>query len=268
MIKHIFSDMDGTLLRSDCKISENNVKVIKDSQIPFTLVSARAPMEMMETIAKLGLTEPQIAFNGGLIFQEVAHEMKILRENSINLVSIQRILTELVNDFPDISPSLYDLNSWYIEKMDKGIKYEADLGGQTPKLVEFVSLLKQTEIKIYKIMLISFNLQEMKQLVEKLEELKLPDISIKQSSENYLEITSNHAQKARGIKYIQELEQLTKDDMAAFGDGYNDLSMLEMVGTPIVMDNALTGVKDYGKYITKDNDSDGVAYGIQKFLME
>mgnify|MGYP002595360297 FL=1 len=54
--------------------------------------------------------------------------------------------------------------------------------------------------------------------------------------------------------------------MAAFGDGFNDLSMLEMVGTPVVMDNALEGVKEYGKYITKNNDEDGVAYGIKMFL--
>ena len=267
MIKHIFSDMDGTLLQSDCKLSENNVKVIRDSQIPFTLVSARSPMEMVEAIDRLDLTEPQIAFNGGLIFQEVANKVKVLKEDSINLQSVKTILDVIVKNFPDVSYSLYDINNWYVEKMDKGVKYEAELGGQTPTLTNFVSLLKQVDTKIYKIMLISFNLQEMTTLTEKLKQLGLADVSINQSSENYLEITSNHAQKSRGIKYIQELESLSKIDMAAFGDGYNDLSMLEMVGTPIVMQNALEGVKEYGKHITKSNDDDGVAYGIQKYLL-
>lgn len=267
MIKHIFSDMDGTLLQSDCKLSESNAKVIRDSQIPFTLVSARSPMEMTEAIAKLELTEPQIAFNGGLIFQEIDNEIKVLKEDSINLQSVQDILTAIVKNFPEVSYSLYDRSRWYVEKMDKGVKYEVELGGQTPTLTDFVSLLKQDDTEIYKIMMISFDLQEMKALIEKLQQLGLPDVSINQSSETYLEVTSNHAQKSRGIKYIQELENLNKADMAAFGDGYNDLSMLEMVGTPIVMDNALEGVRAYGKHITKSNDEDGVAYGIKKFLL-
>lgn len=259
--------MDGTLLKSDCKLSENNVKVIRESQIPFTLVSARSPMEMTEAIERLGLTEPQIAFNGGLIFQQMDQDLKILKDEPIDLEIVKQVLDVLKTEFPNVSLSLYDLNNWYVEKMDKGVKYEAQVGGQTPKMTKFVSLLKQTDIKIYKIMLISFDLVEMKRLNERMEQLQPDKLSSKQSADNYLEITNNKAQKSRGIDYIQKLENLQKEDMAAFGDGYNDLSMFEMVGTPIVMDNALEGVKEYGKYITKNNDLDGVAYGIQKFLM-
>jgi len=34
------------------------------------------------------------------------------------------------------------------------------------------------------------------------------------------------------------------------------------------MENALDGVKSYGKHLTKDNDNDGVAHGIVKYLLE
>lgn len=266
MIKHIFSDMDGTLLQSNCKISENNVRIIKESQIPFTLVSARSPMEMTETIDKLALTEPQIAFNGGLIFQKTHQGVKVLREDAIGTNEVIQVLDEVKKNFPEVSYSLYDLQHWYIEKMDWGIKYEQELGGQVPQRIDFVSLLKQSTTKIYKIMLISFSEVEMKTLVEKLEQFNQGDLSVNQSSENYLEITSQLAQKSRGVRYIQNLEGLNTQDMAAFGDGYNDLSMLKMVGTPIVMDNALPGVKNHARYVTKDNDSDGVAFGIEKYL--
>ena len=266
MIKHIFSDMDGTLLQSNCKISENNVQVIKDSQIPFTLVSARSPREMIETIGKLDLQEPQIAFNGGLIFQQTAQGKKILQSEPIAVDGIKQVLTILKQEFPDVSCSLYDLDNWYVEKIDKGIEYEASACDFEPIVTDFVSLLKQDDLKIFKIMLISFDLQEMKAMNEKLAYLNSGDVTVTQSAENYLEITHRLAQKSRGIKYIQDLENLDKDDMAAFGDGYNDLVMLKQVGTPIVMDNALPGVKDYAKFITKDNDHDGVAFGIQKYL--
>ena len=70
-IKRIFSDMDGTLLNSEGRVSSENSKAIRDAQIPLTLVSARAPMEMREAIEELQLTGPQLPFNGGLIYQLV-----------------------------------------------------------------------------------------------------------------------------------------------------------------------------------------------------
>ena len=43
MIKHLFSDMDGTVLNSNGEISEVNISAIKERKLPFTLVSARSP---------------------------------------------------------------------------------------------------------------------------------------------------------------------------------------------------------------------------------
>lgn len=266
MIKHIFSDMDGTLLDDECKISEKNIHVIKQSQIPFTLVSARSPIQMGEVVAALDLKEPQIAFNGGVIFQETESGRKILQESTVPLEDVRNIWQALVNDLGSVNFSLFGIDDWYVEKMDKYIKKEAKYGGQAPTMTDFVSLLKQPDLKIYKIMMITPDLQEMKVLNEKVKQLHLQGLNIKQSSETYLEITNQKAQKSLGVKYIQALEQLDTKDLAAFGDGYNDLSMLENVGTPIVMENALPGVKDYAKYLTLDNNHDGVAYGIQKYL--
>ena len=42
--------------------------------------------------------------------------------------------------------------------------------------------------------------------------------------------------------------------------------MLEMVGYPIVMDNAFDDIKAIAYKITKSNDEDGVGYGIHKYL--
>lgn len=47
-IKRIFLDMDGTLLNTRGRVSPTNASKIKEANIPITLVSARAPMEMKE----------------------------------------------------------------------------------------------------------------------------------------------------------------------------------------------------------------------------
>lgn len=48
-VKHIFTDMDGTLLTSEGRVSARNARRIKSSGIPMTLVSARAPMDMIRS---------------------------------------------------------------------------------------------------------------------------------------------------------------------------------------------------------------------------
>jgi len=80
------------------------------------------------------------------------------------------------------------------------------------------------------------------------------------------ELALNLAKKSKGIAHILRKEQLAKEETAAFGDGHNDLPMLEMVGYPIVMDNAFDDIKAIAYKITKSNDEDGVGYGIHKFL--
>lgn len=262
MIKHIFSDMDGTLLDSKGNVSAENIQAIKHSQIPFTLVSARAPMEMATAITELDLHEPQIAFNGGLIFQK-ENGFKVLKSDALSHNSFQKIMQLIKEDFPEVSCSCYDLNSWYTERVDYGIEFESSITGQKAQITDFAKLQDQ---KIYKVMLIATSDPQLESLEEHLNALGLTDIAIKRSGLKYLEITNKKAQKSKGIKYIQKLQQLEKSDMAAFGDGHNDLPMLKEVGIPIVMDNALDEIKSYGKYITKSNIDNGVAYGIKHYL--
>ena len=54
-IKRIFCDMDGTLLNSEGQVSERNATLIREAEVPITLVSARAPMEMKDAINALQL---------------------------------------------------------------------------------------------------------------------------------------------------------------------------------------------------------------------
>ena len=55
------------------------------------------------------------------------------------------------------------------------------------------------------------------------------------------------------------------EDVYAFGDGVNDISMLEAAGTGIALGNALPEVKEVADYITTDIDQDGVANAIAHF---
>lgn len=271
MIQHIFSDMDGTLLNSKGQISSVNQAAIKKANIPFTLVSARAPLEMTFAIEALQLTNPQIAFNGGLIFQPktATTPRKVLREIPLSYPLFQKLIQLIPLYFPQVSLSFYDDQQWYTEKVDAGILYEMKITQQVPTLISLKDFshpeLKNSK-KIFKIMLITFEPKVLSALKNFLEKLEIPGIALQQSGTSYLEITHEKAKKSAGIQEIITLQNLTKETLAAFGDGHNDLPMLEMVGFPIVMANALPEIKRYGKKITKSNDEDGISFALTHYF--
>ena len=61
---------------------------------------------------------------------------------------------------------------------------------------------------------------------------------------------------------------MTKEEMMAVGDGFNDLSMIRYAGMGVAMANAQTVVRDSADFITLSNDEDGVAHVVEKFILQ
>lgn len=59
---------------------------------------------------------------------------------------------------------------------------------------------------------------------------------------------------------------ITPDEMIAFGDEKNDISMFDIVGTAVAMGNGSQEAKDHADYITSSNDNDGIAKALDKFV--
>ncbi len=76
--------------------------------------------------------------------------------------------------------------------------------------------------------------------------------------------------KASALEHLAELRGCTLADILALGDNWNDLAMLEAVGTPILMGNApgelLQLAKEKGWQVGPTNDDDGVAQAIEAVL--
>ena len=64
-------------------------------------------------------------------------------------------------------------------------------------------------------------------------------------------------------KYPKKLN-MTPEQAIAFGDNYNDLDMLKLVGRGVIMQNAKKKKKKQMEYITKSNNEDGIYEYLQK----
>lgn len=266
MIKRIFSDMDGALLNSKGWVSDSNAQKIRQAGLPVTLVSARAPMEMRQAIDALGLDGVQVGFNGGLIYQLIDGAVKPLHTEIIKKATAQHLLQTVRQHFSSVSLSYYDLNRWYCDKIDDGIRYETSITLQDPTILT-ESVFLEGKTYTFKIMMITFDEATMVEMEAYLQSLELDGVTIQRSGPFHLEITHSRAKKSKGIAFIMQKEGLRKETTAAFGDGHNDIPMLEMVGYPIVMANAFDDIKSLAYKVTKSNDQDGVGYGIENYLI-
>ena len=82
-----------------------------------------------------------------------------------------------------------------------------------------------------------------------------------------LEIMAPGAGKGAAVRWMTEHMGLTRDQVMGFGDYTNDLPMLENVGWPVAVDNAIDEVKRACRIIAPSCEDDGVARTINKYVL-
>lgn len=89
-------------------------------------------------------------------------------------------------------------------------------------------------------------------------------MSLSSSGPDNIEMIPTGIDKATAIRQIQMIHGIDADHTIVFGDGQNDLGMLQSAKYSVAMDNALPEVKAAVNYVTETNTNDGVA----KFLQQ
>lgn len=79
----------------------------------------------------------------------------------------------------------------------------------------------------------------------------------------FSDIIPQGSSKAVGIETILKHYGIEREESMAFGDGANDIEMLEYVGTGVAMGNAADIVKEHADYVTDDADSEGILHALQ-----
>ena len=103
--------------------------------------------------------------------------------------------------------------------------------------------------------------------VEEIVRAQLGDrLNIFRSEPYFLEIMPQNIDKAYSLGELLKKLGLSKDEMIACGDGFNDKSMLHFAGLGVAMANAQDAVKKVADYITLSNDDDGIAKVVEKFI--
>lgn len=92
-------------------------------------------------------------------------------------------------------------------------------------------------------------------------------LSVYRSTPYFLEAMPLGVDKAASLERLLDTLGLTRANLMACGDGWNDKSMIELAGMGVAMENAVDEVRAIADYITADNDHDGVGLAVEKFIL-
>ena len=267
MIKLIVADIDNTLVPKHRDISErtrNNIKEVQEKGILFGLASGRS-------VEQLHLLEKQwnihsdvlIGLNGSQLYDGLANTTKMYYKMEPQWI---KQALDIMHEF-DCNPSLERNGIYYVGKMDQSAK-----SSQNYLKNKRDSILVKSEEEFYEgpSAKICFRIKEedWPTIEKKLQQYHFDSFTAFRTEYTMLEFCNVHASKGNLLKEFCQKHDIALEDVAAFGDMTNDISMLEIVGMSVCLLNGSDDAKQASKYITDyDVNNEGFADFIEKHIL-
>lgn len=261
----IAMDLDDTLLTNDLQISEMTKQTLWQCQkdgMHMILASGR-PIYAIERYAKELELEKYggyiVGFNGAAVKDCKANRLIMQRNLPMNYI---RTLYELSVE-NNVYIHTYIGDEIITPQNNQYTEIEGKLTGMPIKETDdFVKAVDQEVVKI----LMLENPEYLRTVYEKLRNELGDRLSLTISKPYFLEIMDKGIEKSAALIHICNKLGIKKDQLIAFGDSYNDLSMLTTAGLGIAMGNAQEEVKRQSDYVTDGNNEDGIARALWRFV--
>lgn len=258
-------DLDGTLTNHDKVVTPKTLEALLQAEaegVVIILASGR-PTYGIEPVAECLELDKRggyiLSYNGG---------------NIVNAKTGEKLFAQFLPD--EVIPILYRYakeknhallgyaGNEIITEMpdDQYVKEESRINKMNIRKVE--NLFEALEPHPTKL-LMTGDPADMLKAENELSEILGDRMDIFRSAPFFLELVPKGIDKAKSLLRLLSKINLTPADMIAFGDGYNDLSMLKLAGMGVAMQNAAPEVRAEADYITLSNEEDGVAAALEHF---
>ena len=279
-IKIVSLDLDGTLLDSRKGLSPRNRAALEraaEKGVHVVPTTGRFFGMMPAVVRELPFVRYAITINGAQVYDRETDEAIVREEMPVDdSVAMLEML-----DGHDVIYDCYRQNwGWMTESLQaKAADYATDehylkmVREFRRPVADLKAHLRETAAEggVQKIMLFSRrddpSAAELAAIRRELAE-RFPSVRVTASTWNNLELNSSAAHKGNALRRFAEHLGLSLENCAAFGDGLNDLSMVEMAGVGVAMANAVPEVKRAASRLAPSNDEDGVAAVLEQLEAE
>lgn len=288
MYKLIVMDLDGTLLNSYGEVTLENRKAIQyalEKNVELVLASGRDPKTIEKLSLELGIKNYLISGNGASIYD--IKEQKNIYENFIDKEKALKVAQICKEN--SIFFNVYTTNGIITESLDYNVKVFNNENNNKPNdkktnievVKDIYNYIEENEPKILKIIICDNSKIIFNNIMEKLRDVKNIEIlNVEHMSRKilrigteevevgyfYTEITNKNANKWNAVEYLIKLLEITKEETICIGDNVNDYEMVKNSGLGIAMKNSALEKEKIAKYITEDNNSNGVGNAIFKYI--
>lgn len=266
MIKLIATDLDGSLLDDAKKLPSDFQTVLsqlKEMEIAFAAVSGRNFDAIHPTLGDSVNTMICICNNGANIYEKGVNTLNHpLARNQVHCT------LDAVKNMENTVPLLFTMDKCYATSGPQGFMDWAQRPYSPLTWLDSYEDFYKIKDDIYKISVYdgSGNIENYSYPV--IRNAVETDAAVYVSGEIWVDIVSRKASKGYGLQLIMERLGVKKEETMAFGDYFNDESLLAAAGYPFVMANGVQPLKDRYPRHADTNNNGGVTKAIREYVIE
>lgn len=267
--KLLVVDIDGTILDTNNSISDIDKQALNkvvDSGIPVALSTGRVVQASLRFLKQLELGGYHMFFDGALVYSPEKNEE----------VYVDSISAEIIGEMIEFSRKilldfdLYSITHFFAERESRATEIRRDFFKLDATIVDFREIQhKERFIKGTLVVSTAEEKQKARNFIDHFSDRlnfswtktpAYPDV-------DFINIIANDVSKGKALRALTSFMGISMDEVAAIGDGMNDIPLLTSSGLAIAMANAPDEVKAIADHVTLDVDHQGVAEAVRRYIL-
>lgn len=267
--KVVAFDLDGTLLNSERQISPESIIAIerlREQGVQIILVTGRHHVAVRAYHYQLQLDTPVICCNGTYLYD--FKEDRVVHGAPLTQLQARRVL-EIMND-DAINMLMYTTDAMNYQYLDDHLRELWTWANQLkPELrpvlreVQLNQLVDRGDV-IWKFVACGEDPAHVQKMVSRLEQQM--ELSCEWSWHNRVDISAAGNTKGNRLSQLLNDWQISPEQVMAFGDNGNDVSLIQLAGFGVAMGNAVDELKQAADWVTLNNDDNGISHALNKFF--
>lgn len=258
----LFSDIDGTLVGQDMKVSARDAAAIQqlmDQGHFFTLATGRGRTNAEFHMNRLATNFPAVFANGALFYDRQKNE--VIRQHEMSTADLEPLFDIMKAFYPDIMIQIYTADAIFLITDNAAMDPRVE-NHQPYERIEFSKLAGMNCNKVLFGMQ-DENCDEGKELAHAYVKEHLTDLRIVKSQTLYLELTPSEVSKGKMLEYIKAR---TDALIAVAGDYYNDIEMMKAADIAYTLSSSPREVLDAADEILESKPGEFISLVIADLL--
>jgi len=262
MFKLLVTDVDGTLLDHHSKLSELNVKALKDCikhGIDVIIATGKSINSIMFIIKELDLKLPQITLGGAVTItpqKEIIDAIKIPPDLYIDFIDTVR-----KKGYEPLVASIE--GEVYCQQYSEPMKYVTAVGENIIKIDDIKS-----DYLVNNTVSISIPINEQDPLDPFIRQKYKSKLQVVRSGEYFFDILNLKSSKGNALKKLINSLGIKKEEVVSFGDSHNDISLLKESGLKIAVKNSYPELLEIADIVADANYNSGLGKAIYKYILK